>query len=404
MIKKRSLSENNYALSVMYDAVFFIVLVSLSGAVLLPAMMNPTAVQSSVERHREQLVDETLLMLMTSREPSFEYTFAQTQLESWLGILYNYSLINNTIYNILGKQQQHKTYADLCAENMLSQFQVGQHRLNPFTQIYDNTLETHISSIILDHTGHKYNFNLTLLWRPIKGFSLGGQLYIGDKPPQKNIYVANSFITLPQTNLSNWLKKTQEYIDAVIINDAHIQNISVYLQNFDEQNKSIVKENLTRVINNTFNRVLFDGVNQEVIAGELYSLESLIKTIVNFYYGEIIASIQNIIDTALDEINNFINIFSIDLTQEITSKLLDVIFQAFNINDFTDLSDCIADFAVGDTELFLGPYIDSFVDSYLQTLHPDTFTVEKVSMDIVGFLYQRTSVLRADIRLSIWEK
>jgi len=49
MTKKRKFVKNTYGVSVMYDAVLFIVMVSISGAVLLPALQSNIAIESSMQ-------------------------------------------------------------------------------------------------------------------------------------------------------------------------------------------------------------------------------------------------------------------------------------------------------------------------------------------------------------------
>ncbi|MFO7677073.1 MAG: hypothetical protein R6V50_01640 [Thermoplasmatota archaeon] len=401
--KIRNLINNNTALSVMYDAVFFIVLISLSGSLLLPAMMNPTAIQSSVEKHREQLVDETLLMLMTTREPFFEYTFAETQLEQWLGDLYSSFLINKSIQGIFGKQQHHKTYADLCTENMLSQLQVSEHRLNPFTIPYDSALDTHIRNIIQRHTGNKYVFNLSLLWRPIKGLQFGGELYVGDNIPEKNIYVASSYIILPQTSLLEWLNQIQEYIIDVVTHDQELENIGQYLKNFDELNQTLLSENLTRVINKTFHEVFFEGVDSKSIGEKTYNFSGLVTTIINFFYAEIIDSIDNILDITLQGINNLISQLGVDLTDKINDSLLNITNYSFG-GGLEELSHNITTWASSHTNKFLTPYIRIFVNQSIDKLRKDLIsTPEHIGNEVLCFFYERTNILRAEIRLTLWE-
>jgi len=73
----------------MYDAVLFIVMVSVSGVVLLPALHSDIAIESSVETHREAVVDEALNTFLVSRVDKFSYKVVscissrQIQLQGW---------------------------------------------------------------------------------------------------------------------------------------------------------------------------------------------------------------------------------------------------------------------------------------------------------------------------------
>jgi len=57
----------------MYNAVLFIVMVSLSGVVLLPALQSDIAIDTSIEKHREHVADEALNTFLVSRVDKFSY-------------------------------------------------------------------------------------------------------------------------------------------------------------------------------------------------------------------------------------------------------------------------------------------------------------------------------------------
>ena len=65
-MKKRIFIGNKSAVSMMYDAVFFVVMVSLSGVVLIPALQSDVAVEGSIDKHREHVADGALNTLLVS--------------------------------------------------------------------------------------------------------------------------------------------------------------------------------------------------------------------------------------------------------------------------------------------------------------------------------------------------
>ena len=67
----RNFLRDTHGLSLMYDAILFIVMVSLSGVVLLPALQNNIAVKTSVDVHREHVADEALGVLLATRVDRF---------------------------------------------------------------------------------------------------------------------------------------------------------------------------------------------------------------------------------------------------------------------------------------------------------------------------------------------
>ena len=167
-MKKRLLIKNKKALSIMHDAILFIVMVSLSSVVILPALQNDTVIRNSVEKHREEIADQTLLMLMTSRADNFGYTLAGQQIEDITKIKVDYSnpssndLIENLIKTFLGREQKHKTYSDLCVENLVCQLNVFGNRINIFTSDFDESLKDKLKDVIGKYLGDKYKFKVRL--------------------------------------------------------------------------------------------------------------------------------------------------------------------------------------------------------------------------------------------------
>jgi len=64
-MKRRKFLKNTRGVSSIYDAVLFIVMVSLSGVVLLPAIQSDIAIDASIEKHRtsSNLSDVTVTLI-----------------------------------------------------------------------------------------------------------------------------------------------------------------------------------------------------------------------------------------------------------------------------------------------------------------------------------------------------
>lgn len=216
-IIKRAFLKNNKGISVMYDAVLFVVMVSLCGVVLIPALQSEIAVESSIKKHQEHTADETLNTLLVSRVDKFDYKLLGEALDSIVKKQFN----NNDIYNsisswLLGHEQLHKTYANLIADNLGCQFRlkssVGSASSNFFTNEFDTALEDSIKDFLSDYLGDKYGFRFTASWFPIKekitDTRWGGELIVGDEPPMLDCYVSQCFIVMPYNS-------TQGFIDAI---------------------------------------------------------------------------------------------------------------------------------------------------------------------------------------------
>ena len=217
-MRRKCFFKNTFAVSVMYDAVLFVVMVSLSGVVLIPALQNDIAVESSIKKHQEHTADEALNSLLVSRVDKFDYNLLGRALNYVVGDFFE----NNDIYNslsswLLGHEQLHKTYANLIADDLGCQFNlkistIASTSFNLFTGELDSNLRDNIDSFLSEYLGDKYGFKFTAVWYPVKekisDGRLGGELIAGDEPPDEDCFVSQCFIVMPYNS-------TQSFIDAL---------------------------------------------------------------------------------------------------------------------------------------------------------------------------------------------
>lgn len=189
-MKRRIFFKNTFAISVMYDAVLFVVMVSLSGVVLIPALQNDIAVESSIKKHQEHTADEALNSLLVSRVDKFSYDLGGNVIHSIVGDLFEGNDIYNSLSSwLLGHEQLHKTYANLIADDLGCQFSV-------FTGEFDTNLKDNIKGFLSDYLGDRFNFKFTAIWRPVNGIKMG-ELVSGDDPPEVDCYVSKTNIVMP---------------------------------------------------------------------------------------------------------------------------------------------------------------------------------------------------------------
>jgi len=217
-MRHRPFLKNTTGISVMYDAVLFVVMVSLSGVVLIPALQNNISVESSIKKHQEHTADETLNTLLVSRVDKFTYNLAGDA----LNLIVTDSYESNDIYTslstwLLGHEQLHKTYANLIADDLGVQFRMKllpdiNIRSNFLTSEFDTNLQDDIEDFLSAYLGDKYKFKFTAVWFPIKetitGYIIGGELVIGDEPPLEDCFVSQCFISMPYNS-------TQSFIDTI---------------------------------------------------------------------------------------------------------------------------------------------------------------------------------------------
>lgn len=412
-MKRREFVGNSRGISMMYDAVLFIVMVSLSGVVLLPALQSDIAVETSVERHREKLVDETLLMLMNTRADKFEYVFAGSQIDaiaSLIGINVSDegSLFNSITKTLLGNEQLHKTYADLCVENLASQLKVFGYRINIFTEDYDVSLNDEVTTLLQNYLGDKYGFNLTIQWHPIIGVPFGGDLAIGPHPPD-NTHVATSDISMPNTFFSTWWNKVEQYIPD------QIMSIEDDWDNFTgDGNETKFRGVLEELLNDTINGILFDGFD---IGGD--HVASVLEESVDYVFGKIEGAIDKAFGEALTMISESLGVFEsvpgyTDLSDGLARFLIDNITALPGIEEIINISsinidgalDGLKTYIINETRTFLHDVLDDYIQQFIDIIMDginSIINIEEIEDEVAEFFTERINVLRAKATLTIWE-
>jgi len=255
---------NRKGISAMHDAILFVTLVSISGVILLPAFINNPITQSEIEREGSETADESLIVLLSLTPKEFNYTLAKETID---GVMNKAGIssqgdLGKAIFNwLLGIKQYHKSYGELFAEDLASQFLLSlggkDYRMNILTQDFDKRLKENISKELNKILEGKYKFNLTAKWNPIIGMPFGGKLQVGGAPPQ-TAYVSKTFISLPfspviningvEVHLNrNWIK--EKIKDAGVLGE--IYDLIDKIPSTDaewEKFKKHLEENLTELI------------------------------------------------------------------------------------------------------------------------------------------------------------
>jgi hypothetical protein len=439
-MKHRYFLDDLFGVSVMYDAILFIVMVSLSGVILLPALRSPTMVETSIETHREQVVDEALHTFLVSRADCFDYTLCGDLIDNIAGSIgidnSSDGLYSSITSWLLGHEQRHKTYAALVAENLGCQFQLpftllGSHRLNIFTGDFDRQLTNETTRFFSSVLGDKYRFNFTAWYHPIKGVPFGGELSIGDHPPTTDCYVAQSIIMMPYSPVlsfgnhtivftKHWLKQ-QLFSEETGLGQSSIPgiaNMTLVLENYThgqppydtrEQAIPALQENISLLvygflingITNATNVTVFPGIVNITLTYGFEKIKNMAKTFVSETLNETFGEAIRLVDRLFGSLNETANN---PVSQWILQQLNTTLNGMLN-GTFTSLDEvfgaCEAKIKEQVTEL-----VKSFLDSYIETFVIFVFdvvdTVEDFADIVVDWLLDRICLNTADVTLTIW--
>ena len=418
-------------MSLLYDAVFFLIMVSLSGVVLIPALQNDISIEASVDKHREHVADEALNMLLVSRSDEFSYKILGDIIDDTansIGIENTSDGIYSSILDwILAREQLHKTYSNLISENLGCQLKFpisifGNNRFNILTGDFDKQLKIDLKNFLKNYIGDKYELNFSAVWHPIKGIGFGGDIYIGHSPPDTNCYVAKSNIMMPfkptfivNSTVINFTRYWFE--EEVLKNISIVSNITCVVQDYKLGNKPYnnysnvsiaINENLTILINQFLvdgindeeNNTLFPGIINLTLSFGFDKIKSLFSGFFDKSGTNILDEGFNTLDNIFEKIGGNNNPLFYALKDYINSTLFDFLGESFsNVSDaLNHIEYHIRDEIEKKIEKIVSPYIQNFVDVIIQ----DADYIDLYDF-LTGWLFDRISINRAEVSLMIWE-
>ena len=420
--------------------------VTISGAVLLPALQSDIAIESSIETHREHVVDEALNMFLVSRVDKFSYKVGGDILDDIagdIGIDNSSDGLYSTITNwLLAREQLHKTHANLIAENLGCQFRfplsiMGTNRFNFFTGDFDRHLKNETTNFFNTYLGDKYNFNLTAWWHPIKGVDFGGELCIGPTSPNVDCHVAQGFIMMPYSPVFDMgdihIEFTRHWIDNVLFGGtlgtiSIFENISAILTDFFNGThpfgnyfnaSTAIKENVSSLIDgflidgikNESNATVFPGIVNATLS---YGFDKMKTSINNFTNN----AVNNFMGDSLGSADSVFAGLSMDISNPIakgmTERINETIQSMFQttlgslFEAFDALEVCIKENVTAIIHSFIYQYIEMFVDFVFDFIEknfeePITDIIQDVKEQLSIFLCEHISINKAEVVLTIWE-
>jgi len=418
----------------MYDAILFIVMVSLSGVVLLPALQSNVIVNTSVDVHREHIADDALGAFLSSRVDRFSYKVCGDIIDDVAGGIgidnSSDGLYGSIMEWLLGREQIHKTYASILSEDLACQFRMpfsvlGSNRINIFTGDYDRQLRNNISSFLSSYIGDKYFFNLSSRWHPIKGVEFGGEMFIGKRPPTSNSYVARSYITMPyspkievpgvgEVILSRyWF---EDLFNDMVHNIPWLENITELINYYTSFTKEELKEKFSENLSVLAEGFLCSGLKNEsdatIFPGVLnitlqYGFEK-IKTMVQNFTEDAVSNVLGeslgMIDSFFGDLGGVGNPIAESVQDELTSTIMDSLglpVGTFLTTALDELENQTRNFTGNLVHDMLTPYIDSFAESIVDNLYAGGPV--DVIKSISDWLFDRISISKAEVTLTIWE-
>lgn len=422
LMKKRSLLYEKTAISIMHDTLLFLVFLSISAMIISPAVLHSNSYDSQTDYLRENHVQEVLQTLLSTSVHQFSYRTGsnfydpiaeQIGLDTQLNHSF-YSLISN---HVLGKQQYHKTIAQLLTEQLVNQYRITMNnetfRLNPFSidsyhQIYD-ILSARLHELIPSY----YHYNFTAQWQPIPSIPFGGKISLGNPVPELvSSYSSHQTLSVPflpciLINHSKYCFSSyhlKQNLNKYINETDSLKNITFLQQYTTTENKSfLLKENISTFLEHIFitgfytknYQLLFPSI-LDVLFHFLFSTAS--HSFTDHYHSLPSFTSFTPLTTLMKSFESSIEIP--DITTFILLQLKQTINIFFDQFSWSCLNDVIS---------FLKQNISQLIQPFIHTLSEDLcflFTTHQsfktCITEIIEVVFSYLSLSTASVTLSIW--
>jgi hypothetical protein len=191
--KKDSIITNCSGFSTVFDALFLLVLISLAGVLLIPSMQAEKQYSADSYVTSSELDTYVLESLLSCKLDDFQYEISPMSALN-LSMPEN-SVVKNASYTLFGKEQKHRTFADLTAEYLALSLKIptkGSFNdsinsfslpLNSLAADYSSQDSEVISAYLDQKFAGRFSYRFEAYWRPVETFPMESELIIGMEPP-----------------------------------------------------------------------------------------------------------------------------------------------------------------------------------------------------------------------------
>ena len=373
------------------DVLLFLVLVSVSAVLLAPAMVGNTQLTALHDTSAAEHNSQVLLSLQNGRVDDFTYAVAGAQMDYLMNETLGPDAVDSGIYLtgkklVAGREINHKTFADLASESVASQFTIyrddGSVRLNLLTDEYRSNLDTQMQDYLDMQIGDRYNYNVSVVWRPFRDVPIGGETHMG-RPVPDTAYVESSWITMPYHT-----EFTRYHVEALITGE--LEAVGLDLENASEVPREETEELIAGHINDAINRTVDDAVGTIVDMTIEQTIERA-QTAINQQVDNVVSGNNSgisgiIIDEILAELRNdpaFIEDASLELSGQITEYMQEVAREEVHA------------VTAGEVDALASDITDQYVSN--------AATVEEIKGEVLDYVFARIDISRARMTLALWD-
>lgn len=249
----KPLAIKDSAYSTIIDALFLLIFISVAGVLLMPSMQIENQYTAAGYVTSSELNNYMLESLLSCKLENFEYE------NSPLSVI-NASIPENSVVKdpsraLFGKEQKHRTFADLVTEYLALSLQFSSKdsnsnlnvstnkntksdnsrlcALNPLAEDYSSHYSEAISAYLDRKVAGRFSYRFEAYWYPVEAFPLGSELIIGEEPP-KNAFRQSAKLSMPL-----YVNTPSKDALLVCVNDSALQTS---LNSSDKKAKKILNQ------------------------------------------------------------------------------------------------------------------------------------------------------------------
>ena len=173
------------AYSTVFDALFLLVLISLSGVLLMPSLQADEQYIAAGYVTSSELDSYLLESFLSCKLEDFEYEISPLSALN-ISVPEN-SVVESPAHTLFGKEQKHRTFADLTAEYLAISLTLSNNgptvSLNPLAEDYSDQASETIAAYLDRKVAGRFSYRFEAYWHPVEAFPLESELIIGEEPP-----------------------------------------------------------------------------------------------------------------------------------------------------------------------------------------------------------------------------
>jgi hypothetical protein len=204
--KDKMFIHNEDAFSSNIDSMIFLMLISISAIILMPAVMAEYQYRSAGYVSLQDTDTLLLSSILNSRSDEVRYTYRPGEIVGLNLSLPPGSMLRDAEETLYERQQKHRTFADLVAEDLVLGMAVSENGsktyLNPMAKMHRPMTEDAIGNYLDTRIGGRYHYRFEAHWYPISGYNTGSDIEIG-RPAPTDAFRQKARISLPPVSSSS---------------------------------------------------------------------------------------------------------------------------------------------------------------------------------------------------------